>query len=83
MLMQVWPKPKPVLVAGWTFTATRASPQQIYEEGLWICGRSALPIGSAPPASRASSESGEMLAFGHIPTGAAANKGFNIDDVNR
>jgi hypothetical protein len=23
-----------------------------------------------------------MLAFAHIPTGAAANKGFNIDDVN-
>ena len=23
-----------------------------------------------------------MFAFAHIPTGAAANTGFNIDDVN-
>jgi hypothetical protein len=58
------------------------TPRQIYQEGLWICGRSALPTGCASPASRASSEGGEMLAFAHIPTGAAANKGFNIDDVN-
>ena len=42
-------------------------------------------IGSADrlPASRASSESGEMLAFDHIPTGATTNTGFNIDEVNR
>jgi putative transposase len=58
------------------------TPRQIYEKGLWICGRSALPTGSASPASRASSAGGEMLAFAHIPTGAAANKGFNIDDLN-
>jgi putative transposase len=56
------------------------TPQQIYEESLWICGRSASPTGCASPASRASSESGEMLAFAHIPTGTTANKGFNIDD---
>jgi putative transposase len=35
------------------------TPRQIYDEGLWICGRSALPTGSASPASRASSQSGE------------------------
>jgi putative transposase len=57
------------------------TPRQIYDEGLWICGRSALPTGSASPASRASSESGEMLAFAHIPTDATANKGFDIDEV--
>ena len=34
------------------------TPRQIYEEGLWIYGRSALPTGSASPASRASSASG-------------------------
>jgi putative transposase len=45
-------------------------PRQIYQEGLWICGRSALPTGCASPAPRAGSESGEMLAFAHIPTGA-------------
>ena len=57
------------------------TPRQIYQEGLWICGRSALPTGSASPASRASSDSGAMLAFAHIPTGATANKGFDIDEV--
>ena len=57
------------------------TPRQIYQEGLWICGRSAMPTGFASPALRASSESGEMLAFAHIPTGATANKGFDIDDV--
>ena len=59
------------------------TPRQIDEEGLglWICGRSAVPTGSAFPASRASSESGEMLAFAHIPTGTAANKGVDIDQV--
>jgi putative transposase len=57
------------------------TPRQIYEEGLWICGRSALPTGSASPASRASSASGEMLAFAHIPTGTATDEGFDIDDL--
>jgi putative transposase len=55
------------------------TPRQIYEESLWICGRSASPTGSASPAD---TESGEMLAFAHIPTGTAANKGFDIDGVN-
>ena len=41
-----------------------------------------MPTGSASPASRASSEGGEILAFAHIPTGATANKGFDIDKVN-
>jgi putative transposase len=50
------------------------TPRHIYEQDLWICGRSALPTGSASPASRASSDSGEMLAFAHIPTGATANR---------
>src|ERR1700730_13805618 len=58
------------------------TPRQIYQEGLWICGRSAPPTGCASPTSRASSESGEMLAFDHIPTGATTNTRFNIDEVN-
>ena len=57
------------------------TPRQIYQQGLWICGQSALPTGCASPASRAIWESGEMLAFAHIPTGATANKGFDIDEV--
>ena len=57
------------------------TPRQIYQEGLWICGRSALPTGGASPASRASSTSEEMLAFAHIPTGTAADEGFDIDDL--
>jgi len=55
-------------------------PQQIYQGGLWICGRSASPTGCASPASRASSEGGE-LAFAHIPTGATARKELDIDQV--
>ena len=50
------------------------APRQIYEEHLWIWERSAMPTGCAFPASRASSKSGEMLAFAHIPTGATANR---------
>ena len=57
------------------------TPRQIYQDGLWICGRSASPTGCASPASRASSGSGEMLALAHIPTGAAADTGFDIDEV--
>src|ERR1700757_1692684 len=58
------------------------TPRQIYQEGLWTCGRSALPNGCASPASRASPESREMLAFAHIPTGTTSNNGFDIDEVN-
>jgi hypothetical protein len=58
------------------------TPQQVYQEGPWICGRSALPTGCASPASRASSESREMLPFDHIPTGTNPNQGFDIDEVN-
>jgi putative transposase len=55
------------------------TPRQIYEQDLWICGRSASPTGSASPASRASSDSGEMLAFAHMPTGATANREHDHD----
>jgi hypothetical protein len=56
------------------------TPRQIYQEGLWICGRSALPTGCASPASRASSEGEETLTFAHIPTGTTVNKAMHIDD---
>src|SRR5689334_25310928 len=57
------------------------TPRQIYQEGLWVCGRSALPTGCASPTSRASSEGGEMLTFAHIPTGTTVDKAIDIDDV--
>jgi putative transposase len=41
------------------------TPRQIYEEGRWICGRSASPTGSA---------------FVHIPTGTTANHRINVDE---
>jgi putative transposase len=56
-------------------------PWRIYEESLWICGRSAVPTGCASPASRASSESREMLAFAHISTGTTTNQRLVIDEV--
>ena len=55
------------------------TPRQIYEEGLWICG-SASPNGTASPASRASSESREMLAFAHIPTDTTTNYRIELDE---
>ena len=55
------------------------TPRQNYQDGLWICGRSALPTGCASPASRASSEGGEMLTFADIPTGTTVNKATDID----
>src|SRR6202171_5361589 len=59
------------------------TPRQVYEaQCRCICGRSALPTGSASPASRASSKSRQMLAFAHIPTGTATKKGFDIDAMN-
>jgi len=46
------------------------TPQQAYvAECRWICGRLVSPTGGASPSSRASSKSGEVLAFTHIPTG--------------
>jgi putative transposase len=41
------------------------TPRQIYEEGPWICGRSASPTG---------------CAFAHIPTGTTANHRINVDE---
>ena len=58
------------------------TPRQIYQEGLWIRGRSALPTGCASPACRASAESREMLAFAHIPTGTTTNHEFATDEVD-
>src|SRR6202047_5386422 len=58
------------------------APRRVYEEGLWIYGRSASPTGCASPASRVSSESRELLAFAHIPTGTTASKGLVVDEVN-
>jgi len=57
------------------------TPRQIYQESLWICGRPALPTGSASTASRANPESREMLAFAHIPTGTTASKELDIDEI--
>jgi putative transposase len=51
------------------------TPRQIYQEGLWICGRSASPTGCASPLPEQARESGEMLAFAHIPRGATAGQG--------
>ena len=58
------------------------TPRQIYHEGLWICGRSALPTGSASLASRASSDKRGNACLRPHTTGATANKGFDIDEVN-
>jgi len=47
---------------------------KMYDHGLWMCGRSALPTGSASHASRAGSESRETLAFADMPTAPPSAK---------
>jgi hypothetical protein len=58
------------------FSLGYRTPWQIYQQGLWICGRSALPTGCASPASRASSEGGEMLTFTTYPPALQSTKRF-------
>ena len=88
MLMRLWPKPRPVLAPGWTFTTRSASTRAsaTAHRGKFTrkaCGYvgSALPTGCAFPASRASSEGEEMLAFAHIPTGTTVNKAIDVEDL--
>jgi len=58
------------------------TPRQVYEaQRPWTWGRLAAPSGSASPASRASSEGREMLAFAPMPTGTSNNKDLEIEDV--
>ena len=52
------------------------TPRQIYDEGLWGWGRSALPTVCASPASRASSETGEMLALPTSPQAPPRTEGL-------
>src|SRR3954466_13404006 len=58
------------------------TPRQIYEEQCpWTSGRSAAPNGSASPASRARSGTGEMLTFAPMPTGINNNKDLEIENI--
>jgi putative transposase len=50
------------------------TPRQIYQAACGHVDDRLLPTGCASPAFRASSESREMLAFAHIPTGTTTNK---------
>src|SRR4051794_5797047 len=57
------------------------TPRQIYEEQCpWTSGRSAAPNGSASPASRVRSRTGEMLTFAPMPTGIN-NKDLEIEKI--
>jgi len=78
--------PHPAL--SWIFTTasagTRASactPRQIYQEGRWICGRSAADRLRLPP-SPSQIGNREMLDFDRISTGTTTNHKFDIDKVN-
>jgi len=42
-------------------------PRQIYQEGLWICGQSAVPTGRASPAYRAGPVSGKCSPLPTCP----------------
>ena len=56
------------------------TPRQIYE-GQCPWGRSAAPNGSASPASRAGSGTGEMLTFAPMTTGINNNKDLEIEKI--
>ena len=58
------------------------TPRQIYEmQCPWTSGRSAAPNGSASPASRTGSGSGEMLTFAPMTTGINNNKDLEIEKI--
>jgi putative transposase len=56
------------------------TPRQIYEEQCPWTG-SAAPNGSASPASRSCSGSGEMLTFAPMTTGISNNKDLEIENI--
>src|SRR5260370_961600 len=83
------PRPKPASAPGSASTISSASIRALVTARRgkftrraygYVDDRLRRPA-ALPPASRASSEGGEMPAFAHIPTGAAANKRLNIDEV--
>jgi putative transposase len=53
------------------------TPRQIYQEGLRVCRRSALPTGSASPLPEPARQAGKCSPS---PTSTAAKKGFGIDE---
>jgi putative transposase len=57
------------------------TPRQIYQENLWVCGRSASPTGCASPASpRKLGKPGNARLRPHLH-GATASNGLDIDEV--
>ena len=50
------------------------TPRQIYEEGLWICGRSALPAGSASPLPEQARQAGKCLPSPTSPQAPQSTK---------
>jgi len=56
------------------------TPRQIYEESHgYVDDRLRRPA-ALPPLPEQARESGEMLAFSHIPTGTTTNQGIDVDD---
>src|SRR5215469_3623465 len=82
--MRRWPRPRPALARGSTFTTqsalTKASVTarraRFTRKACGYVDDRTLPTGCASPAFQASLESGEMLAFAHIPiaTGEALER---------
>jgi hypothetical protein len=84
MPRQQWPKPRPALAAGWTFTTQSArhqslgyrTPRQIYQQSLWICGRSALPTGCASPLPERARKPGKCSPSPTYPQALQLTKRF-------
>jgi hypothetical protein len=58
------------------------TPRQIYQEGLWVCGRSALPTGCASALPEPARKAGKCSPSPTLPTGTATNDEFEIDEVS-
>ena len=50
------------------------TPRQIYQDGLWICGRSALPTGCAPPLPERARKAGKCSPSPTYPQALPSTK---------
>ena len=58
------------------------TPRRIYQDGLWVCGRSALPTGCASPLPEPARKAGKCSPSPTYPQAPPPTHGFEIDEVN-
>ena len=58
------------------------TPRQIYQDGVWICGRSAVPPAALPRLPEAARKAGKCAPSPTYPQAPPRTNGFEIDEVN-